>query len=122
MERLTYSGTKEAKPDVTIKQIMDRLAEYEDLEEQGKLLKLPCAVGDTVWNNDFEGLYGYEVTGFSFGSLYDDDLEEEKILDKIIVHYTNSSGSITGSFVESEIGKAVFFTEEEAEAALKNMN
>lgn len=26
-----------------------KLAEYEDLEEQGKLLKLPCAAGDTVY-------------------------------------------------------------------------
>lgn len=25
---------------------LNKLAEYEDLEEQGKLLKLPCAVGD----------------------------------------------------------------------------
>lgn len=25
---------------------IDKLAEYEDLEEQGKLMKLPCAVGD----------------------------------------------------------------------------
>ena len=30
MERLTYSGTKEAKPNVTIKQITDMLAAYED--------------------------------------------------------------------------------------------
>lgn len=28
---------------------IDKLAEYEDLEEQGLLLKLPCAVGDTVY-------------------------------------------------------------------------
>lgn len=26
-----------------------KLAEYEDLEEQGRLIKLPCKVGDTVW-------------------------------------------------------------------------
>ena len=26
-----------------------KLAEYEDLEEQGLLLKLPCKVGDTVY-------------------------------------------------------------------------
>lgn len=26
-----------------------KLKHYEDLEEQGKLLKLPCAVGDTVY-------------------------------------------------------------------------
>lgn len=27
---------------------MEKLAEYEDLEEQGKLLKLLCAAGDTL--------------------------------------------------------------------------
>lgn len=30
-------------------QMADKLDEYEVLEEQGKLLKLPCAVGDTVY-------------------------------------------------------------------------
>lgn len=49
MERLTNSGTKEAKSDVTIREIIEKLAEYEDLEEQGKLLKLPCAVGREVY-------------------------------------------------------------------------
>lgn len=28
---------------------INKCADYEDLEEQGKLLKLPCAVGDTVY-------------------------------------------------------------------------
>ena len=30
-----------------------KLKDYEDLEEQGLLLKLPCKVGDTVWDNDY---------------------------------------------------------------------
>lgn len=34
----------------TISEIYEKLAEYEDLEKQGKLLKLPCAVGDTVYH------------------------------------------------------------------------
>ena len=34
MERLTNSGTKEAKSNVTIKQILDKLAYYEDLDEK----------------------------------------------------------------------------------------
>lgn len=34
MDRLTLSGTKEAKADVTIRQVIDKLAEYEDLEER----------------------------------------------------------------------------------------
>ena len=93
---------------------------YEDLEEQGRLLKLPCKVGDTVWDIDMGRLYSYEVTGFSFGSLNNDDNEEVKILDQIVVHCTNQSGSITGSFAVSEIGKAIFLTKEAAEAALKS--
>jgi len=32
--------------------IVERLKAYEDLEEQWKLLKLPCAVGDTVYDLD----------------------------------------------------------------------
>lgn len=101
---------------------VDRLTEYEDLEEQGKLLKLPCVVGDTVWNNDFGRPCSYEVTGFSFGNLNDGCVEEKMVLDQVLVHYTNSTGSITGSFAESEIGKTVFLTREEAEAALNNGN
>ena len=29
--------------------LAEKLAEYEDLEEQGLLLKLPCKVGDTIY-------------------------------------------------------------------------
>ena len=104
-----------------IKDVLKKMAEYEDLEQQGKLLKLPCAVGDIIWDIDFGRPCGYEVTGFSFGSLNDDDWEEEKALDKVVVYYTNSNGSITGTFAVSEIGKSVFLIKEEAEAALKEL-
>ncbi|MCI9083877.1 MAG: hypothetical protein HFI70_16825 [Lachnospiraceae bacterium] len=104
-----------------IKDVLKKMAEYEDLEQQGKLLKLPCAVGDIIWDIDFGRPCGYEVTGFSFESLNDDDWEEEKALDKVVVYYTNSNGSITGTFAVSEIGKSVFLIKEEAEAALKEL-
>lgn len=29
--------------------LIERLGKYEDLEEQGRLVKLPCKVGDTVY-------------------------------------------------------------------------
>lgn len=32
-----------------IGQCFNKLADYEDLEEQGLLLRLPCKVGDTVY-------------------------------------------------------------------------
>lgn len=135
MERLTMTSDKGGVAftfdlDITcekteiekILKLAKKLKEYEDLEEQGKLLKLPCAVGDIIWDIDFGRPCGYEVTGFSFGSLNDDDWEEEKVLDKVVVYYTNSNGSITGTFAVSEIGKSVFLIKEEAEAALKEMS
>ena len=128
MERLTRRDKVDGNEFVRINKgapdfiVYEKLAEYEDLEEQGKLIKLPCAVGDTVWDIDFGRPCSYEVTGFFFGCLNDDDWEEEKILDQVVVCYTNSNGSITGTFAVSEIGKTVFLTKEAAEAALKEMS
>jgi len=98
---------------------LNKLAGYEDLEEQGLLLKLPCKVGDYIWDNDYGKPCSYEVTGFSFGNLNQGDLEDETAFDQVLVYYTNSNGSITGNFAVSEIGKTVFLTQIEAEEALK---
>ena len=40
---------------------------------------------------------------------------------EVVFHYENSSGSITGSFAESAIGKSVFLNKSEAEAKLKEL-
>lgn len=34
---------------INLQRLVDRLAEYEDLDEQGLLLRLPCKVGDTLY-------------------------------------------------------------------------
>lgn len=45
----------------------DKLPEYEDLEEQGKLMKLPCTVGDTVHVKMQSGGYAEaEVRDYSY--------------------------------------------------------
>ncbi len=126
MKRLTIkapSGLIHLKDseDMTVNAAIKKLSDYEDLEEQGLLLKLPCKVGDYIWDNDFGKPCGYEVTGFLFGNLNQDDWEEETVFDQVIVYYTNSSGSITGNFAVSEIGKTVFLTQAKAEEALKRM-
>lgn len=41
--------------------ILEKLAEYEDLEEQGRLIKLPCKVGDTVWQIMVVGVQGKNI-------------------------------------------------------------
>ena len=100
---------------------VDKWRKYKDLEEQGRLIKLPCKVGDTVWDNDFGIPCAYTITAFSFGEC------EEYICEPIttkeaVFYYANSSGSITGSFAESEIGKSVFLSKAEAKANLKELS
>ena len=101
---------------------LEKLAEYEDAEENGLLVRYPCKVGDYIWDIDFGRPCAYEITGFSVGNLNDDYCDDEQIiLDEVIVYYSNSNGSITGRFAESEIGKTVFLTEEAAKERLKEV-
>ena len=97
-----------------------KLKEYEDLEEQGRLIKLPCKVGDTVWDNDCGRPCAYTITAFSFGEC-EEYICKPVTTKEVVFYYENSSGSITGSFAESEIGKSVFLNKSEAEAKLKEL-
>ena len=93
--------------------VLDKLAHYEDLEEAGRLIELPCAVGDTVW----------VVTRVFNGKEIVNSIESRKI-DGFFGNRFNPSFMISKeqyriSFASSEFGKTVFLTREEAEAALK---
>lgn len=128
MERLTerYDITPDGESDVWVKQhdyisAARKLCNYEDLEEQGLLVRLPCKVGDMVWDNDFGYPESYEINAYSYG--YCDSYVESGvgIEDEIIFYYENSIGSITGAFPMSEIGKTVFLTREEAVNKLEEL-
>lgn len=130
MERLTerYDIAPDGESDVWVKQhdyisAARKLCDYEELEEQGLLVRLPCKVGDMVWDNDFGYPESYEIKAFSYG--YCDSYVEPGIgiEDEIIFYYENytHSISITGAFPMSEIGKTVFLTREEAEKKLEEM-
>lgn len=103
-----------------VKEYLEELKRYRDLEEQGLLLRLPCKVGDVIWDIDYGVPTTYEITGYSFGEA-DGYIDEPIITDGIVCYYSNSNGSITGSFAVSEIGKTVFLTKAEAEQKLKEM-
>ena len=77
MERLTYRTTKgEAMGNSSVADIGDilgKLAEYEDLEEQGLLLRLPCKVGDTVYLIKSDGKIVPRTADMQFlGVLWED--------------------------------------------------
>ena len=101
-----------------IRKVLRKLCEYEDLEEQGLLLRLPCKVGDIIWDNDFGKLCAYRITGFSFGEA-DGYIDDPVVTDDIVYYYSNYNGSIMGSFSINEIGKSLFLTQAEAEQKLK---
>lgn len=54
MERLvdniySFKGKVEECENAYLLAVQKKLKQYEDLEEQGRLIKLPCKVGDTVY-------------------------------------------------------------------------
>lgn len=130
MERLTESNPswiddelweRACEPDCEeVDAVYRRSKEYEDLEGQGRLVKLPCKVGDTVWDIDCGRPCAYTITAFSFGEC-EEYICEPVTTKEVVFYYANSSGSITGSFAESEIGKSVFLNKSEAEAKLKEL-
>ena len=46
-----------------------KLAHYEDLEEQGRLIELPCAVGEEVWIGHKIYSFGESVVNVMYGSV-----------------------------------------------------
>ena len=99
-------------------QVLDRLATYEDLEEQGLLVRLPCKVGDTVWDIDAGYPELYKITAFSYGCH---DLVEFGCDDEITFYYTSCHRQTAGAFLLSELGETVFITKAEAEKKLEEM-
>lgn len=95
----------------------ERLAQYEDAEEQGLLVRLPCKVGDTVWfltkSFDIEN----ETHNYSISEYIVTETRGNKFNP---LWYMASNGEDTHrDFHPTEIGKTVFLTREEAEEALK---
>lgn len=109
MERLTMTSDKggvaftfdlevNCRPSEALKilRLAEKLKEYEDLEEQGLLLRLPCKVGDTFWELN-------EVNGFPH-------------------IYPRMVSSLSQCFyVLMRLGKTAFLTRDEAEQALREM-
>ena len=124
-ERLTEKITPVAGGDIVgykiktgfERQATKKLAEYENADDEGRLIMLPCKVRDFIWDIEYGAPYSYEITEFSVGNFNDEAI----LLDEVIFYYSSSDGSITGKFAVSEIGKSVFLTREEAEKALKEM-
>ena len=108
MKRLTKwidDGEKrQAIPDPEIRsnghgKCCNKLAEYEDLEEQGRLLRLPCKVGDSVYR-----------FGYADGKAYK--------VQKLVIR---TLANLVAIMESGEFGKSVFLSLEEAKNKLNKM-
>lgn len=88
-----------------------KLKDYEDLEKQGRLIKLPCKVGDTVYVPTRNFISELQITEVVYNR--DGTYLRWVLLSGI---YPNLNG-----FVGRKIGNEVFLTKSEAEAKLKEL-
>ena len=145
MERLTYktngkylNTTSEQAPpyaiDCDVDMAITKLAEYEDLEEQGKLLIVPKIKKNKtlywVWGNEIMPVLFKRITSCVVDDKGNPHImcEMETKKDRTFVssykrkpiEYTLKAGD-KRYFYSGDIGKAVFLTREDAEAALKEL-
>lgn len=123
MERLTYKIKQILEPTyksnigVEDFECIDKLGKYEDLEEQGLFLKLPCKIGTTVFviptiENSFKGIAEMICLGYSIGEPSNN----------ANLFSTNRSNKDVPKMYQPSIedfGKTWFVTKEEAELKLE---
>ena len=135
MERLTESNPswiddelweRACEPDCEeIDAVYRKLKEYEDLEEQGLLLRLPC-------KNWMDIVFGEQETFFGIDESYIENPIREITVDsadrftwydgwKTLVLKGTDENGLDWEFSPEDIGKTVFLTKSEAEAKLKEL-
>ena len=94
-----------------------KLQDYEDMEEQGKLIKLPFNIGDTVYTNYFmKGISPKKSNKiFKVKIIF---IGIDGVDNFICVHYED--GCVC-RFKFSEIGERVFLSEEDAKQKSEEM-
>ena len=96
------------------KTAVERLAEYEDAEENGLMVRLPCKVGDLLYEAGESEIYTYIV----------DEIHVEQD-SKVIVYALEYDADLHRVYQNGyrydncDFGKTVFLTREEAESAIK---
>ena len=96
-----------------IQKAFEKLAEYEDLEEQGLLFRLPCKIGSTLYQPIYSSINEYKVIGLCF------DIYHNKLMYEVAYEIGFEWHKTVCDF--NDIGKYVFLTKAEAEQKLKEM-
>ena len=97
----------------------EKLADYEDAEEQGLLLRLPFKVGDTVYQISENFIEPCTVETIFFGNYMD---RNGNCCNMAEIYYERDDCPYVSTAIYfTDIGETVFLTKEEAEQKLKEM-
>lgn len=123
MEKLTESNPswiddelweRACEPDCEeIDAVYRKLRDYEDLDERGLLLRLPCPIGSTLYQPIYSRINEYKVIGLCF------DMSHNKWMYEVIYEVGFEWHKTVCDI--NYIGKTVFLTKSEAEAKLKEL-
>lgn len=97
--------------------ITKKCDEWVRLEEQGRLIKLPCKVGDKIFL-DFAG-FGKDVDKFTVKDFHLDCFKDGETI--LFCDYESNDRALSGQIDVMEFGKTVFLAKSEAEAKLKEL-
>lgn len=95
--------------------LIEKLGKYEDLEEQGRLVKLPCKVGDTVYEIHYTNrqyvILSHVVSKFVIIPYR---------FPRVEIYFENENGFSTSDLL-GQLNEDLFLTRVEAEAKLKEL-
>ena len=89
-----------------LEEMLEKLAHYEELEEQGRLIELPCKIGDTV----------YGIRRF-----HGDRIVKSGTVSEMYYNQNMKLVIVIKNLCRGFWGENIFGTHEEAEAALKEV-
>lgn len=99
----------------TMSELREALKRYEDAEEQGLLIRLPCKIGETLYFTHDKRVIASEVLSVKYHA----EAENHGVF--IRERVTIDVEGVPAEIDFCDIGKTVFLTREEAEAKLKEM-
>lgn len=97
-------------------QALKKIEDYEDLEEQGRLVILPCNRGDKIYFIKSAFSMAHFPIEAKVTSICGIDCDSDVMYSSITEY-----NKIDRRFKSSDIGKTVFLTKSEAEAKLKEL-
>lgn len=97
---------------------LDRLKELAEADGEGRCVVLPCKIGSKLYRTSMRKMQVYEV---SVSREYFHDSKNNATLFAVQIFENGKKSTLYECFKEKDIGKTVFLTRKEAEAALERM-